>query len=118
MTSRGWKVLGLLGLALVLVLGPGSGVAHAVTCSTSWANPVDGDWDVAGNWTNGVPDSTNLRKAWGECSGCLCRLRLGGHRRRATHPGRSRYDACASVRTRLVATSAFSRTRGGSLSTT
>lgn len=56
--SKGWKGLGLLALGLVLVLGPGSGVAHAVACSTSWASPVDGDWDVAGKWTNGVPDST------------------------------------------------------------
>jgi uncharacterized repeat protein (TIGR01451 family) len=29
-----------------------------VSCSTSWANPVSGDWDDAGKWTNGVPDST------------------------------------------------------------
>jgi hypothetical protein len=56
--SKGLKALGVFALALVFVLGPGSGVAHAVACGTSWANPVDGEWNVAGNWTNGVPDST------------------------------------------------------------
>jgi len=40
----------------LLLFAPWVGVAHAVpTCDTSWANPTSGFWDVAGNWTNGVP---------------------------------------------------------------
>src|SRR5690349_13701890 len=25
---------------------------------TAWNNPIQGDWNVSGNWDNGIPDST------------------------------------------------------------
>ncbi len=36
--------------ALLTPLAP-----EAQTCTTSWANASDGDWNVAANWDNGVP---------------------------------------------------------------
>jgi len=43
-------------LLLALAAFAGAPVV-AQTCSTSWAAPVDGDWDDASKWTDGVPAS-------------------------------------------------------------
>ena len=33
--------------------------AQLGTCSTSWASPASGDWNVAANWDNGVPTAAS-----------------------------------------------------------
>src|SRR4051812_2605902 len=55
---RAGAALVAIGAALA-TLGGGAGVAHAATCDTSWAAPVDGLFDQAQNWTNGVPTVTD-----------------------------------------------------------
>ena len=54
-------------LAAAVVLGAGvlqgsslTVPAHAASCTTSWASPVNGLWGDAGNWTNGVPDFSSV----------------------------------------------------------
>ncbi len=43
-------------LLLLLALAAfASAPVIAQTCSTSWENPVDGDWGDADKWTDGVP---------------------------------------------------------------
>lgn len=36
------------------------GTARAAGCDTSWNNPAGGAWDVASNWTNGVPNANTF----------------------------------------------------------
>src|SRR5262249_14590549 len=66
-TRRVWGMTRILRLALVAsmagaaALGPGAATAHAASavCDTSWKKAADGDWNVAANWTHGVPDDNH-----------------------------------------------------------
>ena len=50
----------MTGCCFFLVLAPWVPAAQAVpTCDTSWATYSSGFWDVAANWTNGVPTSSS-----------------------------------------------------------
>jgi hypothetical protein len=53
-------LLAALALASCLGLAPWAGAATtaASSCDTSWKSAASGFWDVAGNWTAGVPDNT------------------------------------------------------------
>lgn len=60
MTASGQRVLavlavGLLGLASALALWSGpSSAAVGPACTVHWASSVDGDWNVAANWSTGA----------------------------------------------------------------
>ena len=45
--------------AICFALVIGSANARAAACDTSWAAPVDGDWNDPANWSNGLPGGGN-----------------------------------------------------------
>jgi hypothetical protein len=61
-TAGRWlRVLCAYAFALFLVLVPGAANAAGGSpiCDTSWKASMSGFWDVASNWTNGVPTATS-----------------------------------------------------------
>jgi hypothetical protein len=61
--------------------------AYAQTCTTEWANPIDGDWSDDANWTNQAPEASSVAcitaagtytVALGRITATVAELVLGG----------------------------------------
>ncbi len=51
------RTLVLCLIAAMLLAAVSATTASAATCNDTWTNPSGGEWDVAGNWSSGVPGS-------------------------------------------------------------